>query len=98
MILIVNGRAIHHDLECYDAPDEFRPERYKSNEFGYKVGYKAPDGIRKTYGFGAGRRICPGQHLAENSLVRYHMLDTESFNGKLTLFPDCRYQQACLGV
>lgn len=25
-------------------------------------------GFRKTYAFGAGRRICPGQHLAENSL------------------------------
>ncbi|KAH7394687.1 cytochrome P450 [Pyrenochaeta sp. MPI-SDFR-AT-0127] len=66
---LANTWAIHHDPEYYDAPEEFRPERYESNEFGYREKSKAFDGVRKTYGFGAGRRICPGQHLAENSLI-----------------------------
>jgi hypothetical protein len=28
-----------------------------------------------TYGFGAGRCVCPGQHLGENSLVRTWLFD-----------------------
>ena len=62
-------RAIHHDPDHYDRPDEFMPERYLNNEFGFKDGYNVDTSLRKTYGFGAGRRACPGQHLAENSLV-----------------------------
>ncbi|KAJ5613423.1 hypothetical protein N7510_006617 [Penicillium lagena] len=62
------GEAIHHDPECYDDPDKFIPERFEQNELGLKPGLNETAGIRKTYAFGAGRRICPGSHLAENSL------------------------------
>ena len=58
------------DKDYYDAPEDFRPERFIQNEFGFKDNRGASEGLRKTYAFGAGRRICPGQHLAENSLVR----------------------------
>ncbi|KAJ5851257.1 uncharacterized protein N7529_010642 [Penicillium soppii] len=64
-----NTWAIHHDPELYDCPEDFVPERYEDNPFGFKPDIKElSDGIRQTYGFGAGRRICPGSHLAENSL------------------------------
>ncbi|KAJ5394681.1 hypothetical protein N7509_006468 [Penicillium cosmopolitanum] len=46
--------AIHHDPECYDDPDRFIPERFEQNELGLKPGLNETDGIRKTYGFGAG--------------------------------------------
>ena len=62
-------RAIQHNSEYYDRPDEFIPERFEQDEYGYKKGLDTPDGLRTTYAFGAGRRICPGLHLAENSLV-----------------------------
>ncbi|EON69256.1 hypothetical protein W97_08416 [Coniosporium apollinis CBS 100218] len=67
-VFLANTWAIHHDPDCYDRPEEFMPERYTKSECGFKDGYDAPDAIRKIYGFGAGRRVCPGQHLAENSL------------------------------
>lgn len=45
------------------------PERYEESPMGVKPDMqKVTDGFRKTYAFGAGRRICPGLHLAENSL------------------------------
>ncbi|KAJ6076993.1 hypothetical protein N7499_008974 [Penicillium canescens] len=66
---LANAWAIHHDPELYDCPDDFVPERYEHNPLGFKSDIEeVTDGIRKTYGFGAGRRICPGFHLAENSL------------------------------
>ncbi|KAJ5984813.1 hypothetical protein N7522_012009, partial [Penicillium canescens] len=68
-IFLANAWAIHHDPELYDCPDDFVPERYEHNPLGFKSDIEeVTDGIRKTYGFGAGRRICPGFHLAENSL------------------------------
>lgn len=50
---------------------EYIPDRYLDNEFGTKESAKVEKaGRRNTYTFGAGRRVCPGQHLGENSLVR----------------------------
>ncbi|KAH8801444.1 cytochrome P450 [Xylogone sp. PMI_703] len=68
-VFLANTWAIQHDPEYYDRPDEFIPERFEQNEYGYKTNLEIPDRMRTTYSFGAGRRICPGQHLAENSLL-----------------------------
>lgn len=48
-------KAMREDPTLYDRPEEFRPERW----------------IGKTHQntFGYGRRVCPGQYLARNSLV-----------------------------
>ena len=70
-IIFANAWTIHRDVNEYDEPDRFLPERYLNNKFGSRnLGDKAQDHRRTTYSFGAGRRVCPGQHLAENSLVR----------------------------
>ncbi|RAO70690.1 uncharacterized protein BHQ10_006702 [Talaromyces amestolkiae] len=65
---LANTWAIHNDPELYDKPEDFIPERYEESPMGFKPTQRRTDGLRKTYAFGAGRRICPGQHLAENSL------------------------------
>ncbi|RCV12630.1 hypothetical protein SEVIR_2G294800v4 [Setaria viridis] len=58
--LFVNVWAIGRDPAAWDAPDEFRPERF--------VGGSAPLDFRGTdyqlIPFGAGRRICPGINFA----------------------------------
>lgn len=69
-ILFANAWAIHMDENEYETPQEYRPERFLKNKYGCKAeGYRPDDNRRVTYGFGAGRRVCPGQRLAENSLV-----------------------------
>ena len=71
-ILFANAWSIHLDPAEYDRPEEFIPERFMNNKFGSKAideNSKDNDQRRVTYGFGAGRRVCPGQRLAENSLV-----------------------------
>ncbi len=71
-ILFANTRAIHRDEDEYDSPDEFIPERFLNNKYGTRRNAEAVEEQRHrrvTYGFGAGRRVCPGQRLAENSLV-----------------------------
>ncbi|KAJ0417337.1 cytochrome P450 [Aspergillus carlsbadensis] len=67
---LANAWAIHNDSELYDKPDEFLPERYEQSPLGFKPDVTdATEGLRKTYAFGAERRICPGSHLAESSLA-----------------------------
>ena len=71
-MVFANAWSIHRDPEEYDEPDSFVPERFLESKFGSRKSEESElhDRRRATYSFGAGRRICPGQHLAENSLVR----------------------------
>lgn len=70
-IFLANAWAIHHDEAEYDQPREFMPDRFLNNKFGTRdsVDESTEDHRRTSYGFGAGRRVCPGQRLAKNSLV-----------------------------
>lgn len=71
-IVFANTWSIHQDDSEYDSPQEFVPERFLHDKFGRKqsrASAAGDDNRRVTYSFGAGRRVCPGQRLAENSLV-----------------------------
>ena len=70
-MLLANTWSINHDESEYANPSEFVPERFVDNKYGSTT--KPQDGEndtrRITYTFGAGRRVCAGQRLAENGLV-----------------------------
>ncbi|KAH6988326.1 O-methylsterigmatocystin oxidoreductase [Ilyonectria sp. MPI-CAGE-AT-0026] len=53
----------------FENPEEFYPDRYMANckRAGEAVSFADPS-QRDHFGFGSGRRICPGLHIAENSL------------------------------
>lgn len=65
-ILIINAHFIHNDPSTYEEPRAFKPERWEGKLQDVKedsVGARS-----ELFTFGAGRRICPGQHLAERNL------------------------------
>jgi cytochrome P450 len=68
--IIVNTWRINHDESFYDQPEKFDPDRYLQDAFGRGSSARSQDikGRRINYTFGAGRRVCPGQKFAENSL------------------------------
>ncbi len=70
-IFLANTWAIHNDETEYERPGKFMPDRFLNNEYGTRVPVdeSTDDHRRTSYAFGAGRRICPGQRLAKNSLV-----------------------------
>ncbi|MED6170195.1 hypothetical protein PIB30_028581 [Stylosanthes scabra] len=61
-IVYVNAWAIHRDPEAWKDPDEFCPERFLDNDIDF-LGQNF-----EFIPFGAGRRICPGMHMALASL------------------------------
>jgi hypothetical protein len=68
-VVSVNQYALHFDPERYDKPDDFIPDRYLNHTLKAGAYVAHPDPYeRDHFDFGAGRRICPGMHLAENSL------------------------------
>ena len=61
---IANAHSIHRDARIYPDPDKFKPERFIRD--GQLVG--VPHADRGHFGFGWGRRVCPGFAIAERSL------------------------------
>ncbi|KAA1472820.1 cytochrome P450 [Dentipellis sp. KUC8613] len=54
--------AITHDPEIYPNPDQFQPDRFLGDNASAQ-----PD--PRKFAFGFGRRVCPGAHFAETSLL-----------------------------
>lgn len=85
-IVFANTWSIHMDETEYDQPEAFIPERFLCNKFGScKSPTSEDDQRRVTYSFGAGRRVCPGQRLAENSLVSPSDPNVRGFTPSLCL-------------
>jgi len=61
-LVYVNAWAIHRDPNAWKDPDEFLPERFLDNT----TDFRGQD--FEFIPFGAGRRICPGIHMAIASL------------------------------
>ncbi|KAL4733871.1 cytochrome P450 [Aspergillus similis] len=68
--LHLNAWAISHDPKRHDDPDRFWPERYADNHTATMQSINSPDVTKRDhFAFGAGRRVCPGYHVAERSLA-----------------------------
>ncbi|KAK5727913.1 hypothetical protein LTR17_012336 [Elasticomyces elasticus] len=68
-VIFVNVWGLHHDETKFENPNVFEPDRY-AGRIGSSSGYanSADYENRDHYGFGNGRRLCPGIHLADRNL------------------------------
>lgn len=69
--LFIPTWALHHTDSLYADSERFYPERYLgfeklANDYAQSPDYEHRD----HYNYGAGRRICPGMHLAERNMWR----------------------------
>ncbi|KAF2462454.1 cytochrome P450 [Lineolata rhizophorae] len=68
-VIMLNWWAIHMDPTLHPEPDEFKPERYLNHTSSAADYMNSADPYdRDHFGYGAGRRACPGVHVAERSL------------------------------
>ncbi|KAK5652310.1 hypothetical protein OQA88_10660 [Cercophora sp. LCS_1] len=67
--VVNNVWSIHMDEKRFPEPRKFVPERYKDDFQSLGDAAANPDASKRDqFTFGAGRRICPGMHVAERSL------------------------------
>ncbi|KAH4181805.1 hypothetical protein HBI80_226140 [Parastagonospora nodorum] len=68
-VAVLNWWAIHRDPELWPNPDAFDPSRYLNHSASAADYINASDPkTRDHFAYGAGRRVCPGVHVAERSL------------------------------
>jgi cytochrome P450 len=64
-----NAWAINMDPTRAPEPRKFNPDRHVNDHLSLYDSASNPDGTKRDqFTFGAGRRICPGMHVAERSL------------------------------
>lgn len=65
-----NQWAIHREPELYPQPESYLPERWLDSS--YRTTFKSPlsvyPNLHNYSNFGFGRRVCPGQNIAERNL------------------------------
>ena len=97
--VIPNLTALHRDSELYPNPDVFEPDRFKNHHLDAAASAVQLDYLQRDhFNYGFGRRLCPGIHVAEQSLfivvcrvlwafdIRMkpgHTLDMSSKSGRL---------------
>lgn len=68
-VISIGTYAIHYDEKLHADPEAFFPERYLGHPLTAGEYAAAPDPYdRDHFTFGAGRRICAGLYVAENSM------------------------------
>jgi hypothetical protein len=67
--VVNNVYTINMDPKSFPEPRRFNPERYMDDFQTFAEAAANPDATKRDqFTFGAGRRICPGLHVAERSL------------------------------
>lgn len=67
--IVLNVWGMHHNPNSYPEPERFEPARFEKHPALAPTYAAAGEWDKRDhYGYGAGRRICPGIHLAERNL------------------------------
>ncbi|EXJ84778.1 hypothetical protein A1O3_05450 [Capronia epimyces CBS 606.96] len=67
--IFINAWGMHHDERRFPNPDTFDPDHYKGiTALASELAQASNPDDRDHYGYGSGRRLCPGIHLAERNL------------------------------
>ncbi|KAF2105792.1 putative cytochrome P450 [Lophiotrema nucula] len=68
--ILLNTWTIHRDPERHPNPELFQPERYFGDDTNSFESANLPDVSQRDHmNFGAGRRFCPGVHVADRSML-----------------------------
>lgn len=67
--VVPNLTVLHQDTEMYPNADVFEPDRFRNHCLSSAAAAVHPDYLQRDhFNYGFGRRLCPGIHVAEQSL------------------------------
>ncbi|OAD05122.1 CYP5206 protein [Mucor lusitanicus CBS 277.49] len=72
-ILVSSMAAMHMNPEFYEHPEVFNPDRFMNNTQRMSRAANCKPQERDHFGFGWGKRICPGIHLAEVEIFNIYV-------------------------
>ncbi|CAG8605155.1 5848_t:CDS:2, partial [Gigaspora rosea] len=81
-VVILNQYGIHMDEKRYENPKEFKPERFLGFTESSAALANGNYENRDHFGFGAGRRLCTGIHMAFSRLLWCFKIENASPLGK----------------
>ena len=88
---VLSLRAIHMNSKLHKDPETFDPSRYLSKPLSAAEYINSNDPFdRDHFTYGAGRRVCPGVHVAERSLYINIVRTLWGFNIKKPVGADGR--------
>ncbi|ETN43429.1 uncharacterized protein HMPREF1541_02588 [Cyphellophora europaea CBS 101466] len=68
-VVFINVWGLHHDEERFPDPERFDPDHFKGvTALASELAQSSDPDDRDHYGYGSGRRMCPGIHLAERNM------------------------------
>ncbi|KAK7883686.1 hypothetical protein LTR67_010975 [Exophiala xenobiotica] len=90
-LIRIQSRAIHMNPELHHDPETFDPSRYLNKPLSAAEYINVNDAYeRDHFTYGAGRRVCPGVHVAEKSLYINIVRTLWGFNISKPKGPDGR--------
>ncbi|KAH8817493.1 cytochrome P450 [Xylogone sp. PMI_703] len=67
--ILINAWGVHQDEKRFPNPDVFNPDNYKgATALASELAQSSNPDDRDHYGYGSGRRMCPGIHIAERNM------------------------------
>ncbi|OCK75420.1 cytochrome P450 [Lepidopterella palustris CBS 459.81] len=90
-VVVLNWWSIHFDDKFHKNPQDFEPARYVNDPLSTAEALNASNPeARDHYTYGAGRRVCSGIHVAQNSMFINMARTLWAFNVKKAKGPDGR--------
>jgi len=88
-LVLTRLRAIQYDPDRWKDPERYDPTRYLHDPYSTAEAMNLADpDARDHFGYGAGRRACPGIHVAQNSLFILLARTVWGFNVSKSVGPD----------
>ncbi|KAJ6487800.1 cytochrome P450 [Mycena sanguinolenta] len=64
--VVLNMYSMYHDPDIFEEPEVFNPDRFMKSAHGTRPDMDTD--FRDNFSFGAGRRMCPGLHIARTTM------------------------------
>jgi cytochrome P450 len=97
-IVFINAWGLHHDEKRFPDPERFDPDHFEGvTELAPDLAARVDPEERDHYGYGSGRRMCPGEFLVKLALRVQGPTDSRRHTSGGAQYVS-RIRQAAMGI